>query len=345
MTALRLLADDLTGALDSAARFVPVHGPIPVCWRRSTETAAAAYTSETREAADPGAGLARWLPAIAGAALVFKKVDSRLRGHVAAEVAACLRTGAFLHAVIAPAFPFQGRITRDGRQYANGRDVGVDLELELARQGIMVSKCRPGEAASPGVSLWDAIDEGDLDLIAAAGRQLSGGVLWVGTGGLAAALAGRGAPPSPPLARPVLALVGSDHPASQAQFAACDDTLELIDEVGARAVAPMVGRRSMAIRVLLPEGTERGVAAARIGSVFNALARSIRRPGCVAVTGGETLRRLLEGVEASHLMVLGEREPGAPVASIEGGVWDGVMVLAKSGGFGRPDFLAKALEG
>ena len=27
--ALRLIADDLTGALDTAARFVPVYGPIP----------------------------------------------------------------------------------------------------------------------------------------------------------------------------------------------------------------------------------------------------------------------------------------------------------------------------
>ena len=33
MARLRLLADDLTGALDSAARFVPLTGPVAVTWR------------------------------------------------------------------------------------------------------------------------------------------------------------------------------------------------------------------------------------------------------------------------------------------------------------------------
>ena len=33
MTGLRVLADDLTGALDSAARFVPAAGPVPIFWK------------------------------------------------------------------------------------------------------------------------------------------------------------------------------------------------------------------------------------------------------------------------------------------------------------------------
>ena len=37
MTRLRLIADDLTGALDSVARFVPVCGAMPTYWRLPAE--------------------------------------------------------------------------------------------------------------------------------------------------------------------------------------------------------------------------------------------------------------------------------------------------------------------
>ena len=345
MTAFRLLADDLTGALDSAARFVPLYGPIPVSWKRSTETAAAAYTSETREAADPGPGIARWAPYLRGANLVFKKIDSLLRGHVAAEIVACLRHGGFANAIIAPAFPFQGRITSGGRQYAHGVDVDVDLPTAFAHHGIMLSHCRPGDAPSPGVSLWDAVDEADLDMIAAAGKHLPGPVLWCGTGGLAAALAGRADVPRPALRRPILALVGSDHPASLAQFAACPAKATMIGPDGARAIARTVARTSITLRANVPTGLSREAAADLIGATFSALALAIPTPGTLMVSGGETLRRLCDALGTSHLTVLGEMQPGVPISSMEGGIWDGAMVVSKSGAFGRADFLARLMGG
>ena len=342
MTAFRLLADDLTGALDSAARFVPRFGPIPVSWRRSTETAAAAYSSESRDAEDPAPAMERWAPYVRGAGLTFKKIDSLLRGHVASEIVACIRLGRFAHAIIAPAFPFQGRITSGGRQYAHGADVGVDLALDFARHGVLLSHCRPGDAPSPGISLWDAVDEGDLDSIVDGVRHLNGPILWCGTGGLAAALAGRRPVPCPALRPPILALVGSDHPASRAQFAECRDTITLLGPEGARAMARMVARRSVAITADVPEGSSRAAAADAIAATFSALAFSIP-PGTLAVTGGETLRRLCDALGTSHLTVMGEMQPGVPISSMEGGIWDGAMVLSKSGAFGRPDFLARLL--
>lgn len=343
MTAFRLLADDLTGALDSAARFVPLFGPIPVSWRRSTETAAAAYSSETRDLTDPAPAMARWAPYLRGADLTFKKIDSLLRGHVASEIVACMRLGRFAHAIIAPAFPFQGRITSGGRQYAHGADVGVDLALDFAVHGVLLSHCRPGDAPSPGISLWDAVDEGDLDAIVEGAKHLNGPILWCGTGGLAAALAGRRPVPCPALRPPILALVGSDHPASRAQFAECRDSFTLLGPEGARAMARMVARRSAAITADVPEGASRAAAADAIAATFSALAFSIPTPGTLAVTGGETLRRLCDALGTSHLTVMGEMQPGVPISSMEGGIWDGAMVVSKSGAFGRPDFLARLL--
>ncbi len=345
MTKFRLLADDLTGALDSAARFVPRFGPIPVSWKRSTEAAAAGYTTETREAADPQPAMLRWAPYLRGADLTFKKIDSLLRGHVAAEIAACLRLGPFAHAIIAPAFPVQGRITSGGRQYAHGTDTGVDLALDLALHGIPVSHCRPGDAPSPGVSLWDAIDEADLDLIAAAGRTRPRPVLWCGTGGLAAALAGHVTPPCPTLPHPIVALVGSNHPVSTAQFDACPATATLLGPAGARAIAPSLAGQDAVLRVHIPPGTDRAAAAQEIATTFAALAFSLPSPGTLVVTGGETLRRLCDALGTHHITVMGEQAPGVPISSMEGGVWDGVMLVSKSGAFGRPDFLARLMAG
>jgi len=49
MTQPRLIADDLTGALDSAAAFVPAFGPQRVVWG-DDPAGAAALSSGTREA-------------------------------------------------------------------------------------------------------------------------------------------------------------------------------------------------------------------------------------------------------------------------------------------------------
>ena len=56
---LRILADDLTGALDSAARFVPLVGPVPTVWNpMAVPSGVAAIDSGTREA-PPEAAAAR----------------------------------------------------------------------------------------------------------------------------------------------------------------------------------------------------------------------------------------------------------------------------------------------
>ena len=130
MSMLRLLADDLTGALDSAARFVPLVGPVPVVWSGEPPPGTMAMDSGTRDL-DPreAAEAMRRLAGTLVGDIAFKKIDSLLRGHVVMELAACLP--GFDHCVFAPAFPFQGRITRGGHQLVRDgndwRDTGTDL--------------------------------------------------------------------------------------------------------------------------------------------------------------------------------------------------------------------------
>jgi uncharacterized protein YgbK (DUF1537 family) len=260
MSRLRILADDLTGALDTAAQFTPSEGPVPTLWGPTPFLPwPAAVDAGTREldAAEAFALTEQLAAVLDGADPAFKKLDSLLRGHPAAEIAACLE--GFDHCVIATAFPAQGRITRDGRQFvSDGSDwrlVGPDLRIELAERGIAVRLRRPGESAPEGISLWDAASDSALDQVVAECRCLPGRVLWCGTAGLAGALAGRLPVPKPLLANPVLALIGSDHHVSIGQLSAAWAHVRRITRGDAEEAAPIARRlaqANVAVAVVVP---------------------------------------------------------------------------------------------
>ena len=91
MTSVRLLADDLTGALDTAAEFVGLCGPFDVTWREAPAAQGApslAIDSGTRERskAESVEIVGRLAPLLQRGTIAYKKVDSLLRGAWAAEL-------------------------------------------------------------------------------------------------------------------------------------------------------------------------------------------------------------------------------------------------------------------
>lgn len=351
---LQLIADDLTGALDTAAQFA-LAAPVPVYWGRlpGRPPDRVAIDSGTREGTAEAAhatvrALAAQLPEVAGA-IRYAKLDSLLRGHAAAEIAAWIAATRPGRCIVAPGFPFHGRVTRGGRQGVV-RDgvwtpVACDLAADLAARGLAPTLCRPGDAPPPGVSVWDAETDADLDAIAAAGRAIDDSVLWCGTGGLAAALAGV-APtsgetfPPPDLPRPVLGLFGTRHAATLAQLA----RLARLPATDAAAIAAALRRDGVALVTPgLPEGLDPAAAAAEIARRFGGLAAALPRPGSLIVAGGETLHALCERLGAERLDLVGQISPGVPASILRGGRWDGVRVISKSGAFGAPPLLARLL--
>ena len=311
---LRLVADDLTGALDTAARFVPLIGPVPVVWPgASIPDGSVAIDAATRELpADQAAETMRRLaPVLASGGIAFKKIDSLLRGNVAAELRACL--DCFDHCVLAPAFPFQGRVTRGGRQWVREgdgwRDVGV----------------APGTLP---VRMRDAESDSDLAAIVAAGRRLPDRVLWCGTAGLAGALVGGLPVPRPGLTGPVLALIGSDHPVMR-------------DQVAAARTAGFPDHNLRVIALPVPDGSSRADAACIIARGFADLLARSPRPGVLLVSGGETLRSVCQALGAENAVVDGEFEPGVPCSTLTGGAWPGQRVVSKSGAFGDSALLCR----
>jgi uncharacterized protein YgbK (DUF1537 family) len=344
MALLRLLADDLTGALDTAAEFVPLTGELPVVWHdhgRLAPGESAALDSGTREHAPAAAAdrIGRLIGHLSGADFAFKKIDSLLRGPTLAEIAACVGSGIWRYGVLAPAFPYQGRFTRAGRQYAGTDPITGDLTEALGAMGLVAQSS--GSGLKPGITVFDAETDDDLRRIVAIGRACSEPVLWIGTGGLAQALAAdRSGRKTLNLPNPILGLFGSDQPATAAQLAACaPHWLDIADGDFAPIPARLREAGIALVSFRLPADTERRAAAARIAGSIQLLSEQVSPPGTIVVAGGETLRSVCNAVGATSLMVRGRLVPGVPCSTIVGGRWDGVTVVSKSGAFGHPLLL------
>ncbi|MEY4748375.1 MAG: hypothetical protein RIQ60_589 [Pseudomonadota bacterium] len=219
---LHLLADDLTGALDSAAAFdleVPVHLDAPpasagvaasdIAVATATRSVVAVATASRDVPADTLERLLQpALPWFASADLAFKKVDSLLRGNTFAECAYLARAVGFDGVVFAPAFPGQRRVTLAGQQRLVAADagrtpppqdqVGPSMVEAFAALGLdcRTSTHPPGPApdgARPLVWIPDVRSDADLQRVARLATEpaspLGGRWLWCGSAGLAQALA------------------------------------------------------------------------------------------------------------------------------------------------------------
>jgi uncharacterized protein YgbK (DUF1537 family) len=347
MPTLRLIADDLTGTLDAAAGLTGLCGTIPVVWPEilpDRASSSLAIDSGTRErGAEAAVRITGSLfPLLDGADIAFKKLDSLMRGPWAAELAVTVKAGGWRRCIVAPAFPYQGRVTVEGRQEAKRTDswfpVSADIAQVLCEAGLPAHRALVADGPVDGVAVYDARTDDDLAAIAA--LQSNGSLLWCGSGGLAAALARGARPPRDSrLEGPVLGLFGSDREEAEAQLAACGPQ-RLVLPHGSRHHDLIMDRLARDGAVLasleLPDGTARGAAAGRIAEAFARLTEGISRPGSLLAAGGETLKALCVALSVECLDVTGEIAPGLPRSTLRGGQWDGLPVVSKSGAFGTP---------
>jgi uncharacterized protein YgbK (DUF1537 family) len=245
---------------------------------------------------------------------VFVKIDSTLRGPIPALLSGALEGSGRRLAIVAPAFPEQGRLTRGGRLItAEGQGPALTDVLGTPAETVVV----------------DIETTADLRQVAEAARAHPEWLL-VGSAGLARQL---GAPIRPPdISRtdgPLLVVAGSPARPTRTQL------------------RQLEGRDN--VIVLNTEPTDErdlGEAAAILADEVAVWAeRNV--PGAVVLTGGATARAVCDRLGVHGLRIQGELAPGIPVGKLEGGVWDGVTVVTKAGGFGGPDTLldvARALS-
>ncbi|WP_418960989.1 four-carbon acid sugar kinase family protein [Streptomyces tritici] len=379
MAALAILADDLTSAADGAAPFrraghparIQLAAPAPSTPGLTPGVTAVDLGSRLLDEAAAAEVTRRAAAAFAGAGLLLKTVDSTLRGHLAAEIRAAWAGSGRRSVVVAPAFPAEGRTTRDAVQYVRGVPVH---ESEFARDPVHpVTRAdltavlpgavhvRPGDAVTRlpgllaeggGLYVCSATTDADLDRIVASVPRPDE-VLWVGSPGLAAALARHHARPGGATAdalvtaRRPLVVVGSANPATRRQLArlraeADADGVTAGPDPAATAAA-LQGLTAPVLTLATPDdriapGTARGLAAAMAATV-----RSLAADGTVdalVVTGGETAAVVLHALDATGLDLVDEPEPGVARGTLVGGP-AALPVLVKAGGFGDDDTLVR----
>jgi D-threonate/D-erythronate kinase len=343
-----IIADDLTGALDSAVTLADVGMRCRVA-RRPGDVAAAlearpdvlAVSTASREGSGVAAreAVGRVFDAVPdGDFLVFKKIDSRLKGQIAAELAVVGERTGIARAVVAPAIPAQGRATERGRLTGAGVGAPIDVAAALGGSGL-------------AVEVPDTRTDGDLDGVVAA--ALAGPpTLLVGAAGLAAALGrrlrpGAGGAPVGRLPPPLLLAIGSRDPITLAQIEVAH-AAGLVREVaapdgGLSGPVRMPADGALLLRLVTGAGAlEPGQAGPRFARSVAALLRS-ERAGSLFACGGETADAILGELGVGVLAVEGELLPGVPVSTMVVNEMT-MRLITKSGGFGAPDTLAAVVE-
>jgi uncharacterized protein YgbK (DUF1537 family) len=334
---------------------------------------------------------------------LYKKIDSTVRGQPAAELAGLLAyapaqfEGRPRLAIVAPAFPGTGRVTVNGSIVVQGvpleqtplwardhtyasanlveilgsaglsaevlplEDIGHDPEKVLAR--LTSARCR-GLAAV----VCDAKSEADLAAVATGSLPMADEVIWVGSAGLAAALAtvetgSAQTAQTPPLLsgqKNVLIVVGTLAEASRLQAKTLVGTglvRHLVispDALFAGPCSPAWQKASQELArhfaahqdVLLeleqaanPDLSRGAVLSERLAAFVESAGSSFA--GLIA-TGGDTVYALLSKLGVHSIRLHDEVEPGVPLGITIGAV--SIPVVTKAGAFGDAHSLRRSLE-
>lgn len=399
-----ILADDLTGAADCAIAFAKHGLDSVVAWGEGAPLPSEVLSVDCDSRRFPAAdAAARQVAALAAhwstGVRLYKKIDSTLRGQPAAELAAQLRVLAAPGrraplAVVAPAFPATGRVTLGGRVLVGDQPLeatplwardhtyqSAHLGEVLASAGLRASvidldDIRHGpdrvhaamlDAVVSGLDavVCDCANLDDLAVIAQASLRLDS-AMWVGSAGLAVALAALTAPDAaeaphlPPRSGPVLAVVGSLAEASrlQARVLAEAGVVRHIavepDALEGGAASPGWAAAQAALAQAVADGADtlleialaphpdlsRGPAlAARLAELVAPHADHL---GAVIATGGDTACALLSHLGVVGIRLIDEVEPGVPLGLTQGA--HHLPVVTKAGAFGDADTLRRALE-
>lgn len=270
MVKLAVIADDLSGAGDSGLQFakrglrtvVLIDPSAAPDLTRDEAPEVVVFDTDSRQVPSAEAGRrvrgAAWAVRRLGAPIVYKKIDSTLRGNLGAELATLLDVFPGAGAIVAPSFPAAGRSVVGGRLYVRGVELSAsefardpiwpmtdsraamvvrrqswlrvgEIPLEVVRGGptAIVASAEEHYGVGRPICVADAETADDLTGIARAIALRSGRLIGVGSAGLAEeypaafGLVGEGALEATRARSsvlPALVAVGSVNPVSRRQL-------------------------------------------------------------------------------------------------------------------------------
>jgi len=354
--ALRVVADDLTGACDIAAALLPWSGAVLVQTYAggSAPAGAALWVRNTQSRTLSGDEARRTVhAALAGAAaepaVVLKKIDTALRGHVGAELDAAMDAAGAAEAFVLPAIPAVNRTTVGGVQLIDGvpvhrtafaddplhpitcSDVAAHAERGTPRRcrSLLLESVRAPAGLQAAIEqgrrdgcttfVCDAATDDDLDGALAVLLERPRPIVLAGSLGLGRALRRRlvvpAVSPAASLGRPgapALVVVGSAHPMARRQRQALDAPTAYV--LGDREDAAATGRR--AAGTLAAGGTAVLCTPPDVGErdsaqVLDAIARAV--VACVAACRPAALA--LVGGETAHAVLRALEQPAIRVVT------------------------------
>lgn len=343
-----IIADDLTGALDTAAPFssvglktivAPFRTDLPAAISAKPDVLAVSSGSRDLPLPDALNALGALMDELQelDAEIAFKKIDSRLQGHPAAEAMAVARHFGRSTLLIAPAIPELGRVVCDGCVSGHAIRTPIDVRSAFA-----------------GTDLLLEIEDASTmrEMVEIARILLSGGGhrLAVAASGLARALStlladGDRQRPSSPLPGPALFAIGSRDPVTSTQVGRLLEAAS-----GLHAIRVVDGRwreepkpaAALDILVTMVDGGEARPAADAGRDFADGLAKLVheRFAGTLITSGGNTAADLLAAIGVGPLLLQGEWQPGIAISTPLAAQVP-FTLISKSGGVGDPDCLVR----
>jgi len=335
------LADDMTGALETGAKFSAagietIVSAKPVEMNRAV---ALVLDTETRhlDAGTAGREVQRFVRAgsTREPQLIYKKTDSTLRGNISAELRALAQLYPDWTIGYAPSYPALGRTVKAGDLYVHGRPVS---ETEFAADElnpIGSSSIRAMLGRDFACTVFDG--ETDAHLAQSAQAILSDPKMRIAVGpaGLAQMLAAkvdvpRKNPACLPRVRTCLVINGSRHKSSVAQMQ------------GFTAAGWQV------VHAVLEPGLDAAQVARANGS-FLLAQLALQKPDAIFVIGGDTAFAVVRELGFPNMVSIAEVVPGVPVTHIAAadlrqalpGRQEDLILITKAGAFGGPDVLSR----
>jgi len=347
VSAIGVLADDLTGALGSAARLRAGGLEPVVVWRpedlpREFRPRAAVVDMRTRDSrAGPRATAAAWAERLRkmDCTRFEQRIDSTLRGSADDELAGLLDGADLRDAIViaVPAWPDAGRVCVGGVQHAGRRRIEVARALfrgpgEVVRPHDLEARVLAGATRL----VVDGENESDLRAAAVAVDALERAGHTIVTASPGAWLRHH-----PVSARPgkgfALVVLGSNTELNHRQLEELDAIVIGLGTPDWEQVA--AGGKTVVVETISgsePDDIHRdpGLADRAADAAAELLAKAhekgLKCRGVVA-SGGHMASRLVDALGAQRLAVAGEVAPLCARGTLAGGAWSGLPVITKGG--------------
>ncbi len=367
------VADDLSGAAETAlalsmrgTRSVVLLAPRP----HPADVVVVDLDTRAQRPALAARAVADALAHVRPGDRVFKKIDSLLRGNVAAEVGALTEAG--YGVVLTPALPVARRTVTAGVPHVDGlplhetdawraeraappRSVAsvlalapvLSLGLDEVR-GPGLAETFAEVAGTERIAVCDTETDADLDAIALAAARTSPGLALAGSGGLAAAVgrartAGSAEPASSVApAGSVLIVVGTAEPVAAEQVSLLDGfTVHSLPATGlAEGPVPIPPISGPSVLRVDPDNGVDPDQGRAVSEGLAATVASLPGPMDLVLIGGETARRVLDALGVDMLEPLDQIHHGAVRSRMPGGG----TVVTRPGSFGGPDSLLRIVR-